>query len=198
MKKIILSLLILTFLVGVIWSQTTREEFPNVEPFMSFWRRMQSNIADGKIDLSKNYQIQIKSNFVNKKVVSGNLEFFINENSPELLEVLKNFMTAVDDSNLLKVIALDSFSEDLKNADLQIKFTDQDVNFQLVMEADSENSAQNITSRFRMIFNVTARLTQDVPEEEFYKNAIIFSEKNKISVQGKISRKNFEQFLRNL
>lgn len=198
MKIFVVGLLICGAFVGALWSQSSGDDLPNVAPFMEFWQRMQTKIASGKIDLSKNYEIRIKSSFSNRKVVGGDLNFFVNGSTPELLDTLKDFMSAVDDSNLLRVIALETYGEDIRNADLNIKLDDTDVEFGLVLEANSETAAQNISSRLRMIFTVTARLTEGSPEEQFYRNATIGFEKNKITVNGRITRANFERFLKSL
>lgn len=198
MKIFVVGLLICGAFVGALWSQSSGDDLPNVAPFMEFWQRMQTKIASGKIDLSKNYEIRINSSFSNRKVVGGDLNFFVNGSTPELLDTLKDFMSAVDDSNLLRVIALETYGEDIKNADLNIKLDDTDVEFGLVLEANSETAAQNISSRLRMIFTVTARLTEGSPEEQFYRNATIGFEKNKITVNGRITRANFERFLKSL
>jgi hypothetical protein len=187
------------FFCGIVFAQTMKTaDYPNVAPFMRFWTKMQSGVESGKLDLKKNYDIRIQSNFSEKKVSKGDLKFSVNENAPALLELLKEFMTAVDESQLLKVIALDSFNEQIDSADLQIKFDETDVNFKVALKSDSETSAQNIAARFRLIFAVTAQLTEGNAEEEFYKNAVITTEKEQIFVNGKISRAGFERFLKNL
>lgn len=198
MKKYVLSLIILAF-CGIALAQTMKNDaYPKIEPFMQFWAKLQNKIATEKVDLRPNYDIRIQSNFSNKKVSKGSLKFKINESSTELLDLLKDFMNAVDDSNLLKVIALDNLQEDINNADLQIKFDDADVNFKLILSANSDSTAQNVASRFRIVFALTTQFVQNAPEEDFYKNAIITAEKEQITVTGKISRTNFEQFLKNL
>ncbi len=198
MKKYLLGALVLAF-CSIVLAQTIKDgDYPNVEPFMQFWTKLQDKIKTGKVDLSKNYDIRIQTNFSEKKVSKGDLKFYINENSPEMLELLKEFSTAVDDSNLLKVVALDSLNEDITSADLQIKFDETDVHFKVAVKSNSEISAQNIASRFRLIFGLTARIVEENPEEEFYKNAVITTEKEQVFVHGKISRANLQQFLNNL
>jgi hypothetical protein len=198
MKKYLLCVFILAF-CGLVLAQTIKNaDYPDIAPFMRFWGKLQTKVAAGEIDLGKNYDIRIRSNFSEKKVSKGDLKLSINENAPALLELLKEFMTAVDESRLLTVIALDGFNENLTSADLQVKFDETDVNFKVVLKADSEVSAQNIASRFRVVFGLTARITEGSPEEEFYKNAVVTTEKEQLAVSGKISRANFEQFLKNL
>ncbi len=198
MKKFLLSVFVLAF-CGIVLSQTIKtDDYPNVAPFMRFWEKLQAKIEADKIDLSKNYDVRIQSNFSDKRVSKGDLKFSVNENAPELLELLKEFMSAVDESRLLNVIALDSFNEQIDSADLQIKFDETDVSFKAFLKSDSETSAQNIASRLRLIFGLTAQVTEGNAEEEFYKNAVITNEKEQITINGKISRVNFERFLKNL
>ena len=198
MKKYLRIVLILVF-CGIVLSQNLRrDDYPDVAPFMRFWEKLRDKTEAGKIDLSKNYDIRIQSNFSGKRVSKGDLKFSVNENAPELLELLKEFMTAVDESRILKTVALESFNEDIVSADLEIQTDETHVNFKAVLKSDGETSAQNIASRFRLIFNLTARLTEGNPEEEFYKTAVVTTEKEQITVVGRITREKFQQFLKNL
>lgn len=196
MKKLSICVLLLV-LCGIVFGQiATNAEYPNTEPFMDFWQKLRTDVADGKIDLTKNYDFRIQGKFADRKVSNGDLKFEINENSPELLDHLKRFLSAVDESNLLKVIAVESLGEKINAADLNVKFNDSDVDFKLSLDANSETTARNIASRFSLLLSLTARFVEGGPEEEFYKNAVVASEKDQILVSGKISRKNLVKYIR--
>ncbi len=173
----------------------TQDDLPNVEPFMQFWSKLRLNIYQKKIDLNKNYKIQIKGSFPQGKISEGDISFTLNHNQPKLLELLKDFLVAVDDSKLMKVMALERFGETINGADLQIDFAENDVNFKLALKTNSENTAERVTTRFKILFSATALVLRENPAGDFYKNAEITSQKEKIFVCGKITRANLEKYL---
>ncbi len=176
-------------------SQKIKDEVVNVEPFMQFWAKLRYYVGEKKIDLSKDYKVRLKGDFPNGKISEGDISFSLNHAQPELLDLFKDFTVAVDESKLLKVIALESFGEKVNGADLQIDFGETEVDFKLMLKTNSENTAERVTTRFKLLFAATSYVVANNPEGEFYKNAVITSEKEKVFVHGKISRASLEKFL---
>jgi hypothetical protein len=188
----------LVAVLGVfIFAQTSfkSDDYPNVEPFMQFWSKLRGYVHVKKIDLGKNYQIRLKGDFSNGKISEGDISFSLNPAQPELLELLKDFLVAVDESRLLKVMALETLGETVEGADLQIDFGENEVDFKLTLKTNSENTGAKVMTRFKVLFAATGYVLEDNPEAEFYRNAVIHSEKEKVFVNGKISRANLEKFL---
>ena len=188
---------VIAVLGAFVFAQTSVEsdDYPNVEPFMQFWSKLRGYVHVKKIDLDKNYRIRLKGDFPNGKISEGDISFSLNAAQPELLELLKDFLGAVDDSRLLKVIALETFGETIGGADLQIDLADTDVDFRLMLKTNSATAAERVATRFKLLFIATGYILEDNPEGEFYNNAVINSEKEKVFVHGKISRANLKKFL---
>jgi len=197
--KFLTLLICFSFLVlcGIIFAQKTKDiEYPDTEPFLRFWRKLRLYSSNGKIDLNKNYTIKINADFPDKKISEGDVEFEINEYSPEMKELLDDFLNAADESRLLKVIALEGLDEKINGAVLNIRFDEDIADFKLSLKSNSENTAKKIASRFNLILKLTAQFVADGPEEEFYKNATVSSERNEIFVNSTISRRNLVNYIR--
>lgn len=195
MKKIML--IFLTAIVcGIIFAQTAKNiDYPNTEPFMYFWQKLRDYSAAGRIDLTRNYELQVKGNIAGNKIVNSDLSYAINETSPDLEELLKIFLSAVDESKLFEVIAIESLDEKIESADMKINVDAENAVFKLALKANSKKTAQKIASRFDLLMSLTARFVKGGFEEEFYKNAAISSEENEIFINGRISRVNLINYI---
>jgi hypothetical protein len=187
------------FLIGILnifSSVQAQSEQPNFAAFSRFYRKLAGYVRGGEINLTKNYQIRIKSEFANGKISDGKLTLSINENKPEMLEVLGDFLKGVDDSKLFQIIALKELNESIKTAEIDINFEDENANFVFRFQTDSAKSAEKIAIRFKMLFVMANALIKDQPAVEFYKNAKFEVEKENLFFSTKVSKQNLALYLR--
>lgn len=168
------------------------------EPFMRFWRKVNSYTREQTIDLNRIYQINLKSDFPTGKLSDGDISFAMNSAQPEFHELLKDFTVAIDESNLLKILALEKMNEKIIGADLQLNYGETDVEFNLELKTNSENTAERATTRLKMLFAVTSSFFKNNTAEEFYKNAEISANKEKIFIKSKMAKVNLIKYLQRI
>lgn len=177
------------------FSRNTNEDL-DVEPFVRFWRKLDSYARYKAIDLQKTYQLRLQSDFPSGKISEGDISFSSNSAQPEIIELIKDFTSAVDTSNLLKTLALEKNNEKIIGTDLRLSYGEFDIELDLVLKTNSENAAEKTTARLKTLFAVTGSFLKDNPAEEFYKNARISAKQTQVQVRGKIAKDNFINYLR--
>lgn len=173
-----------------------RNDDLNAEPFVNFWQKFSGYTKTYRIDLQRTYKIELKSDFPTGKISEGDISFKMNSAQPELLELLKDFTSAIDESNLLKILALEKLNEKIIGAEIQLNYGEVEVEFNLMLKTNSENTAERATTRLKTLFVVTGSFLKNSSAVEFYKNAEIFAKDEQIFVKGKINKSNFINFLR--
>jgi hypothetical protein len=168
----------------------------NAEPFVRFWQKFSGYTKTFRIDLQRTYQLELKSDFPSGKISEGDISFKMNSAQPELLELLKDFTSAIDDSNLLKILALEKLGEKITGAEIQLIYGEVEVEFNLMLKTNSENTAERATTRLKTLFIVTGSFLKNSSAGEFYKNAEISAKDEQIFVKGRMNKSNFINYLR--
>lgn len=201
MKKTVCELFIVLILTVISISaqgpgKPIDQVMPDFAPFNKFYAKAASLTGSQKIDLSKNYQIHIKTEFDKGNILDGKLSFETNPNNPALLELLPDFVVAVNESRVLKIVAFESKNEAVTGAEIEINSAESDFYFKLNFKTNSPSTAKNVANRFNWLFVIAQKALAGNPESEFYKNGAIEADKNQVFIATKISRQNLERFLK--
>ena len=154
-----------------------------------------SRLQEGKVDLSKEHHVHIKSDFENGRMLDGNLSVSMNSNSPVLLELLGDFVKATDESQVLHLMAWSVRDEKINGVELEIKFDDVNANFDFVFKTNSEKTAEKVGNRFSWLFTIASKIMSGNSAAEFYEQAAVKSENNRVAISTKISRSALKDFL---
>lgn len=170
---------------------------PNFGPFNKFYAKATELVRSHKIDLSKEYHVGIKTEFEKGNLLDGRLSLVISPNNPSLLELLKDFLAAVDESSVLKVVAVGSRDEAINKLEIGIDSIQADFRFNLSFKTNGPLTAQNVARRFRWLFEIAKHMMGGKPEVEFYESGAIEAEKDQVLIKTKISRQALKRFLSN-
>lgn len=177
------------------YEKKLRNDDLDAEPFVRFWRKFSGYTKTYTIDLQRKYQLHLKSDFPTGRFSEGDISFKLNSAQPELLELLKDFTSAIDESNLLKILALEKLDEKIVGADLQLDYGETMVELNLTLKTNSENTAERATTRLKTLFAVTGSFLKNSSAAEFYKNAEILAKNEQIFIKSKISKVNLIKYL---
>ncbi|GEM_PF-4673541 len=168
---------------------------PDIKPFERFYSKVRLAIYEGKVDLSKKHHVRIVSDFENGRLTDGNLSVSMNSNNPVLLELLGDFVKATDESQVLQLMAWSVRDETINGVELEINFDDVNANFDFVFKTNSEKAAERVANRFSWLFTIASKLMSGNSAAEFYEQAAVKSENNRVFINTKILRSGLERFL---
>jgi len=117
------------------------------------------------------------------------------DNSALLLELVKEFLTAVDESNLFYTIVDAKNGQSVNGAGIDVLHNESETAFNITLKTDSPDTAARAAGGFRTLFSIAKSVRKGTPEVKFYENATITFDNDQVTVVTHMPRAALEEFL---
>ena len=165
-------------------------------PLERFLDRIKLEVGVKRLDLSRPIHIKVDGAFDKGAVLSGNLNVLADgENSAVLLDLVKEFLVAVDESNLFYTIVDAKSGQSVNGASIDVVHDGAQTTFHISLKTDSAETAERAAGGFRGLFSIAKSVRKGTPEVKFYENAIITFDNDQVSVVTHMPRAALEEFL---
>jgi hypothetical protein len=119
----------------------------------------------------------------------------MNPGDAVLLELLKDFLVAVDESLILRSMVSANDNEEINGASLDIKLNGMEIAFSISFTSDSKPTAEKLAGNFQWLFQLAIRQLSDRPEVQFYLNSKIYFVNNQAFIVARMPRVSFDKYL---
>ena len=165
-------------------------------PLERFLERIKLEVGVKRLDLSRPVHIRVNGSFDKGAVLSGSLNVQADgDNSALLLELVKEFLTAVDESNLFYTIVDAKNGQSVNGAGIDVLHNESETAFTITLKTDSPHTAARAASGFRTLFSIAKSVRKGTPEVKFYENATINFDNDQVTVVTHMPRAALEEFL---
>jgi hypothetical protein len=181
---------------GVVTKPVETITVPDTAKLEDFLGQIGLLIESGKIDLDQPLHVRIKTSFDNNDLTQGTLSFTTDSSKPVVLGLVKDFVSALDESRLFSVITNAKKSERITGADLDLKISQDGAFVSANFATDSQQTAEALAKRFRGIFYMVASYRKGYPEAQFYQGAKISFKDNQFFIVTNMPRAALEAYLK--
>ena len=173
----------------------TNVEFTDA-PLERFLFHIKDEIAAQRLDLAKPVHLKVSGAFDKGAVLSGNLNIQTDtENSAVFLDLIKDFLVAVDQSNLFYTIVDTKNGQSVNGASIEVLHNDAETAFNIRLKTDSPATAERAVNGFNALFSIAKSVRKGTPEVKFYENATISFDNDQVSIVTHMPRAALEEFL---
>ncbi|MGH9820878.1 MAG: hypothetical protein ACRD43_11970, partial [Pyrinomonadaceae bacterium] len=165
-------------------------------PLERFLEHIQREVGVRRLDLSRPAHVRVNGSFDKGALLAGNLNVQVNgDNSAVLLDLVKEFLVAVDESNLFYTIVDSKSGQSVNGASIDVLHGDTETAFNISLRTDSPATAAKAASGFQTLFSIARSVRKGTPEVKFYENASIAFDNDQVSVVTHMPRASLEEFL---
>lgn len=179
--------------------QPTKRDLSNEftdAPLEQFLYRIKAEVAAQHLDLAKPVHLKVSGSFDKGALLSGSLNIQTDsENSAVLLDLIKEFLVAVDQSNLFYTIIDTKNGQSVNGASIEVLHSDAQTAFNITLKTDSPATAQKAVNGFNALFAVAKEIRKGTPEVKFYENATISFDNDQVSIVTHMPRAALVEFL---
>lgn len=165
-------------------------------PLERFLERIQLEVGVKRLDLARPVHIRVDGSFDKGALLAGNLNVRVTgDNSALLLDLIKEFLVAVDQSNLFYTIVDAKSGQSINGASIDVLHGDAETAFNISLKTDSPLTAAKAANGFQTLFSIAKSVRKGTPEVKFYENATIAFDNDQVSVVTHMPRASLEEFL---
>lgn len=165
-------------------------------PLERFLDRLKVEVGVKRLDLSKPVHLKVGASFDRGAILAGDLNIHTDsENSAVLLDLIKEFLVAVDQSNLFYTIVDTRNGQSVTGAAIEVLHSDIDTTFNISLKTDSPVTAQQAAGGFNALFSIAKAVRKGTPEVKFYENAAITFDNDQVTIVTHMPRAALDEFL---